>query len=88
MVISHLQYADDIICIWKATVGNLWTLKAILQGFEAASGLKVNFLKSCLIWINVSREFMEMACEFLGCGESNLPLKYLGHPIGQTIKVL
>lgn len=86
LVISHLQYVDDTICIGKAMVGNLWTLKAVLQGFEAASGLKVNFLKSCLIWIDVSRDFMEMACEFLGCGENNLPFKYLGLPIGANHK--
>jgi len=36
MVISHLQYADDTICFGKATVDNLWTLKALLQGFQMA----------------------------------------------------
>ena len=61
---------------------NLWTLKAVLQGFEEASGLKVNFLKSCLVGLNVPRDFMEMACEFLGCSEGTLPFKYLGLPIG------
>ena len=48
MEISHLQYADDTICIGKPTVDNLWTLKAVSQGFEVASGLQINFLKSCL----------------------------------------
>lgn len=81
LVISHLQYADDTICIGKATVRNLRTLKAVLDGFEEASGLKVNFGKSCLIGLNVSRDFMEMACNFLGCGEKHLPFKYLGLPI-------
>jgi len=33
---------------------NLWALKTFLQGFEIASGLKVNFFKSCLIGVNVS----------------------------------
>jgi len=88
MVISHLQYADDTICIRKATVGNLWFLKALLKGFELASGLKVNFSKSCLIGINIQREFMEMACRFLGCSESNLPFKYLGLPVGANHKSL
>jgi hypothetical protein len=41
--ISHLQYADDTLCVGEATVDNLWTLKAILRGFEMVSGLKVNF---------------------------------------------
>ncbi|MCI21988.1 RNA-directed DNA polymerase (Reverse transcriptase), partial [Trifolium medium] len=37
--ISHIQYADDTLCIGEASVENLWTLKAILRGFELASGL-------------------------------------------------
>jgi hypothetical protein len=46
--ISHLQYADDTLCIGEALVQNLWTIKSILRGFHLASGLKVNFGKSCL----------------------------------------
>lgn len=57
-------------------------LKALLRGFEMASGLKVNFSKSCLIGINVDREFMDMACNFLNCNEGTLPFKYLGLPVG------
>lgn len=73
---------DDILCVGKATVQNLWTLKALLQGFEMASGLKVNFSKSCLIGINVPRDFMDMTCNFLGCRECNLPFKNLGLLVG------
>ncbi|MCI16022.1 LINE-1 reverse transcriptase like, partial [Trifolium medium] len=65
--ISHLQYADDTLCIGEASVENLWTLKAVLRGFELASGLRVNFWKSCLIGINVSDNFMDLACTFLNC---------------------
>jgi hypothetical protein len=39
--ITHLQYADDTLCIGETLVDNLWTLKVILRGFELASGLKV-----------------------------------------------
>ena len=82
MVVSHLQYADDTLCIGEPTVDNLWMLKAILRGFEMASGLKVNFHKSSLIGINVDREFMEVACRFLHCREGVIPFKYLGLPVG------
>jgi len=61
--VSHLQYADDTLCIREPSVGNLWTLKALLRGFEMASGLKVNFY-ICLMGINVSSEFMTMTCDF------------------------
>jgi len=43
LVITHLQYADETLCIGKASVENLWTLKALLRVFEMKSGLKVNF---------------------------------------------
>lgn len=82
IVVSHLQYADDTLCIGEATVDNLWTLKALLRGFEMVSGLKVNFAKSCLIGVNVGREFMDAACNFLNCREGMFPFKYLGLPIG------
>jgi len=47
-----------------------------------ASGLKVNFHKSSLIGVNVQRDFMKAACNFLHCGEGSLPFKYLGLPVG------
>lgn len=82
LVVSHLQYADDTLCIGEASVENLWTLKALLRCFEMMSGLKVNFAKSCLIGVNVEREFMEAACNFMNCREGSLPFKHLGLPVG------
>ncbi|GAU21871.1 hypothetical protein TSUD_33680 [Trifolium subterraneum] len=86
VVISHLQYADDTLCIGEASVENLWTLKGILRGFEMASGLKVNFWKSGLIGINVSSTFLTMASTFLNCRLGSIPFKYLGLPIGANPK--
>jgi hypothetical protein len=86
VIISHLQYADDTLCIGEASVTNLWTLKAILRGFEMASGLKVNYFKSGLIGVNVAPTFLEMACTFLNCRLGVVPFKYLGLPIGANPK--
>lgn len=47
-----------------------------------ASGLKVNYYKSCLIGLNVTSNFMEMACQFLNCSEGRLPFEYLGLAVG------
>ncbi|GAU25119.1 hypothetical protein TSUD_274080 [Trifolium subterraneum] len=80
--ISHLQYADDTLCIGEASMENLWTLKAILRGFELASGLRVNIWKSYLIGVNVPNNFMENACHFLNCKRGVLPFSYLGLPVG------
>lgn len=46
--ISHLQYANDTLFVWKALFHYLWAPKAILRSFEMVSDLKVNFHKSCL----------------------------------------
>ncbi|KAK2387063.1 hypothetical protein QL285_060888 [Trifolium repens] len=81
-VISHLQYADDTLCIGEASIQNLWTLKAVLRGFELCSGLKVNFWKSSLMGINVSQSFMRLASIFLNCRMGVMPFKYLGLPVG------
>ncbi|KAK2413278.1 hypothetical protein QL285_036006 [Trifolium repens] len=80
--VSLLQYADDTLCIGEATVDNLWTLKAVLRGFELVSGLKVNFWKSCVMGANVSDDFLGMASDFLNCRVGTIPFKYLGLPVG------
>jgi hypothetical protein len=82
VVVSHLQYADDTLCIGEASVDNLWALKAILRGFERASGLRVNFWKSSLLGVNIDDNFMEMACNFLNCIRGVFPFHYLGLPVG------
>jgi hypothetical protein len=82
MPVSILQYTDDTLYVGEATVDNLWALKAILRGFELASGLKVNFWKSCLVGINVPNEFLDMASGFLNCRVGRTPFKYLGLPVG------
>jgi hypothetical protein len=80
--VSILQYADDTLCIGEASIENLWSLKAMLRGFEMASGLKVNFSKSCIMGVNVSEDFLSMATNFLNCRRGSIPFKYLGLPVG------
>jgi hypothetical protein len=84
--ISHLQYADDTLCLGEATIGNLWALKAILRGFEMVSGLKVNYWKSNLMGVNVSNDFLTVASAFLNCRVHSIPFKYLGLPIGANLR--
>ncbi|MCH80987.1 LINE-1 reverse transcriptase like [Trifolium medium] len=86
--VSLLQYADDTLCIGEATVENLWTLKAVLRGFELASGLKVNFWKSSIIGVNVPNDFMAMAATFLNCRIGKTPFKYLGLPVGANPRLM
>jgi hypothetical protein len=86
--VSILQYADDTLCVGEATVENLWTLKAVLRGFEFASGLRVNFWKSSIIGVNVPNDFMAMAANFLNCRIGKTPFKYLGLPVGANPRLM
>ncbi|WJX46635.1 beta-amyrin 28-monooxygenase [Trifolium repens] len=88
MQISMLQYADDTLCIGEATVDNLWAIKSVLRGFEMASGLKVNFWKSCIMGVNVSNEFLDMASGFLNCRIGQIPFIYLRLPVGANPRLV
>ena len=67
------------------SVESLWTIKAILRGFELASDLGVNFHKRILIGINVDPSFLDLAEGFLLCKIESLPFRYLGSPIGANL---
>jgi hypothetical protein len=49
--VSLLQYAGNTICIGEVYVGNLWVFKAVLCGFQMASGIwGLMLLPSSWIW--------------------------------------
>ena len=80
--INILQYADDTVFIGQASLENVIVLKAMLRGFEMASGLKINYAKSQFgifgDYVNWSQE----AAHFLNCRQMGIPFHYLGIPIG------
>ncbi|KAK0599556.1 hypothetical protein LWI29_006326 [Acer saccharum] len=47
VMVSHLQFADDTIMFLKPRVDDLINVRRILRCFEVASGLRINFKKSC-----------------------------------------
>jgi hypothetical protein len=49
-----VQYVDDTLLILEACPIQFAALKNLLQTFAAATGIKVNYSKSCLLPINVS----------------------------------
>lgn len=51
--IELLQVVDDMILICGGNLDNLWTIKALLQGFELAYGLCVNMNKRKVYGINL-----------------------------------
>jgi hypothetical protein len=55
-----VQYADDTLMVMEASETQLVALKNLLHDFSRATGLKVNYAKSCIMPINVSDERMEV----------------------------
>ncbi|KAK2638139.1 hypothetical protein Ddye_025934 [Dipteronia dyeriana] len=47
--INHLQFADDTMLFLEPRMNYILHAKRILRCFELASGLKINFHKSCLV---------------------------------------
>ena len=80
--LSILQFADDSLFLCEDTYNNVLTLKAILRGFELASGLKINFHKSKLVGINVPRNNVVCYTKTLNCAQMGIPFTYLGLEVG------
>ncbi|PNX75860.1 cysteine-rich receptor-like protein kinase, partial [Trifolium pratense] len=79
---SLLQFADDTIIMGEDSWENFWTIKSLLRGFELVSGLKINFVKSKLIGINIDMSFLKAGAAFLSCNTAAAPFKFLGIPVG------
>ena len=80
--INILQYADDTVFIGQASLENVLVLKAMLRGFEMASGLKINYAKSQFGVFGDSVNWDLEAAQFLNCRQMGIPFHYLGIPIG------
>lgn len=78
----HLQFVDDTILFSDGSWSNLWTIKALMRGFEMVSGLSINFHKSKLYGVGNSTACLEASVSFLGCKTDMLPFKFLGCLVG------
>lgn len=82
LMITHLQYADDTLIFSDANIESLLNIKCVLILFQLASGLQVNFHKSSLMGLNISKTWLKEAASSLLCKEGCIPFTYLGLPIG------
>jgi hypothetical protein len=82
---SHLLFAYDTLICCNARFAQLRYLRSLFLLFEAASGLKVNLAKSALIPVGDVVQAEGLA-DISGCGVANLPVKYLGLPLGASYK--
>jgi len=82
MEVCIFQFADDTLFLCEDSFNNVITLKAILRGFELASGLKINFHKSKLAGINVQSYSLDCYTKTLNCTQMGIPFKYLRIEVG------
>ncbi|GKV47542.1 hypothetical protein SLEP1_g54439 [Rubroshorea leprosula] len=82
VMVSHLQFADDMVFFGEALEDNIRVVKTIMRIFKLASGLKINFEKSHLMGVGVAESWQTEMAYRLQCKEGELPFKYLGIPIG------
>lgn len=79
--VMNIKYADDILIFLEPFDRCIINLKRILRCFQACAGLKINFNKSSLIGIDISKALANRHSDMLGCSQSSLPLLYLGFPL-------
>jgi hypothetical protein len=84
--VSHLLFANDTLVFCGADASQISHMGALLVCFKAVSGLKVNLSKSTLASVG-SLDDVDQLAGHLGCGTTNLPLKYLGLPLGASFKL-
>ena len=83
--ISHLLFVDDTLILCGADSDQLWHLKGVFVWFQAASGLKINLSKSELVPVGNVPDVEGLAA-VLGCKVAELPIIYLGLPLGSSFK--
>jgi hypothetical protein len=59
----------------------LFSLKAILNTFAEATGLKVNYFISSIYPINLSQEILDHLAAIFQCQTGNIPFTYLELPL-------
>ena len=85
MHISHLFFADDTILFCDASREQLLSIRFVLSCFQAFTGLKVNGGKSKIVPVGEVNNLDALANIFQ-CRVGNLPMKYLGMPLGTSFK--
>ncbi|KAK1413781.1 hypothetical protein QVD17_35564 [Tagetes erecta] len=83
--ISHVFYADDALLMGEWSIINALNVVRILRCFDLASGLKINFNKSCLYGIGLDTFDMELGALIFNCQIGLFPFIHLGIPIGANM---
>jgi hypothetical protein len=80
-----VQYADNTLLIMEACPLQLFALKAILNSFVSSTGLKINYVKSIMVPINVQPYRLQHLAETFNYQTTSLPFTYLCLPSGSSL---
>ncbi|KAK0607568.1 hypothetical protein LWI29_016836 [Acer saccharum] len=80
--VTHLQYVDDTILFLEPKVEYIVNFRRILRCFEVASGLRINFHKSCVVRVGKPRGGESEWADIFKCKKASFPILYLGMPLG------
>ena len=83
--VSHLLFANDTLSFSDANPAHIFNLRLLFTWFEAISGLKINFNKSEMAPVGNVPDLDNLAA-ILGCKTVQLPINYLGLPLGAKFK--
>jgi hypothetical protein len=81
---ATIQYADDTLILARASPQAAHKLKSILQLFQEATGLQINFQKTTLITLNIQPTEEQQIAAALDTTISSFPQTYLGLPLSPT----
>lgn len=77
-----LQFVDDTILICYDSWINIWSIKAMLRGFELASDLCISLYKNKTYSINLNNGVLQSTISLLSFGIGTSPFKFLGIMVG------
>ena len=84
--LTHLQFTDDTLLFCEAEFHYLSLIKELLLSFQVLSCLAINYNKSALIVLSMDDKWAQSAADMLGCLNVQLPIKYLGIPLGANMR--
>nr|GFA38625.1 RNA-directed DNA polymerase, eukaryota [Tanacetum cinerariifolium] len=86
--LSHLFYADDVVFIGQWCDSNIKIIIRVLDCFFRASCLRINFLKSKIMGIDVDSLIVDLATADIGCMTLKSPFSYLGVKISGRMRCI